>query len=160
MGQTVLPGGATVASALETHRLSRFWQSCPTVLRYAVAGGSTQVVYLSVLAAALATGLYYMFSLLLAQILAISYAFPVYRRYVFVARGPIARQFLTFIGIWWTGAVMSFVGVPLLVEGLGVRPFLAQLLVFIPVFTFSFLGHFKVTFRPRFSPPRKRAASE
>jgi putative flippase GtrA len=71
----------------------------------------------------------------------------VYRQHVFVGQGSLRRQFLAFLGIWWAGAAMSFIGVPALVEGFGIKPFVAQLLVFIPVFTFSFLGHLGLTFR-------------
>ena len=65
--------------------------------------------------------------------------------------GPLTRQFLTFMGVWWTGAAMSLIGVPALVESFGLAPFTAQLLVFIPVFAFSFMGHLRLTFRRR--PP-------
>ena len=41
-------------------------------------------------------------------------------------RVPSTRQFLTFLGIWWTGAAMSFIGVPALVE-FCIKPFVAQL---------------------------------
>jgi putative flippase GtrA len=126
----------------------RLWRSSPTIVRYGLAGGTTQLVYLAVLATALASDLHYLASLALAQVLAICYAFPVYRRHVFVATGPLPKQFLTFLGVWWTGAVMSFIGVPALVEGFSMKPFVAQLLVFVPVFTLSFLGHFGLTFRP------------
>jgi putative flippase GtrA len=133
-------------------RVGRMWQSWPTVVRYGLAGGTTQVVYLCVLGGALVADVPYMAAVAAAQVVAICYAFPVYRRHVFVAEGPLPRQFLTFMGIWWTGAAMSFIGVPALVEGFGIAPFIAQLIVFIPIFTFSFLGHLRLTFkssRPR-----------
>jgi putative flippase GtrA len=148
MGQVAAPRQVPPDKVLPLTRVAGAWHSMPTVVRYGLAGGTTQVVYLSVLGGALAADLYYMAAVALAQVVAICYAFPVYRRHVFVAVGPLPKQFLTFMGIWWTGAVMSFVGVPALVEGFGIAPFIAQLIVFIPVFTFSFLGHLRVTFKP------------
>ena len=147
MTNSAAPLGEAVVAVPHETAVVRLWRSSPTVVRYGLAGGTTQLVYLSVLAVALASDVYYIASVALAQVVAICYAFPVYRRHVFVAQGPLTNQFLTFLGIWWTGAAMSFIGVPALVEGFGIRPFVAQLVVFIPVFTFSFLGHLGLTFR-------------
>lgn len=147
MTQSVTPVGEPLVVLPKGNPALRFWRASPTIVRYGMAGSTTQLVYLTVLATALASDVYYMASVALAQVVAICYAFPVYRRHVFVAEGPLTRQFLTFLGIWWTGAAMSLIAVPALVEGFGVKPFVAQLLAFIPVFTFSFLGHFGLTFR-------------
>ncbi len=141
-------------SATVATRLVRRWRALPTVFRFGLAGGTTQMVYLTVFGAALATHLPYMVGLVVAQAVTICYAFPVYRRVVFAARGPLTRQFLTFMGVWWLGVAMSVVGVPVMVESVGMAPFVAQLLVLIAVFTFSFLGHLRLTFRPR---PRRSA---
>ncbi len=121
-------------------------------MRYGVVGGLTQVVYLSVLGAALAAGVHYVVGLVVAQVAAMSFAFPAYRGQVFRATGPLGRQLLSFLGVWWTGAALSLVGVPLLVELRGLRPFVAQLAVLVVVVTLSFLGHRQVTFRRRGAP--------
>lgn len=130
-------------------RVRRAWAVLPTVVRYGVVGGVTQVVYLSVLGTALALGAHYLLALVAAQLSAIAFAFPAYRGLVFEATGPLGRQLVTFLGVWWSGAVMSLVGVPLCVEALGLRPFVAQLLVLVLVVGLSFLGHLRVTFRQR-----------
>lgn len=143
------PTLATLPVAPDLGRGRRRWATLPVVVRYGVVGGLTQVVYLSVLGATLALGAHYLLALAAAQVSAIAFAFPAYRGLVFDATGPLGRQLATFLGIWWTGAAMSLVGVPLCVEALGLQPFVAQLLVLVAVVTFSFLGHLRVTFRPR-----------
>ncbi len=119
------------------------------VVRYGMAGIVTQIVYLSVLTAALATGWHYLVGMALAQVGAIAFAFPTYRARVFRSGGRVLPQFATFLGVWWTGVAMSFVGVPLLVEGAGLRPLPAQLVVLVGVVTMSFLSHRGLTFRAR-----------
>ena len=74
-------------------------------------------------------------------------AAPTYRAQVFRSDGRILPQFATFLGVWWTGVAMSFVGVPLLVEGAGLRPLPAQVIVLVGVVTMSFLSHRGLTFR-------------
>ena len=123
------------------------WQTLPTVVRYGVAGGVTQVIYLSTMSVALFLSAHYLLALLLAQVAAICFAFPVYRNLVFVAEGSLVRQLGTFLGVWWTGAAMSLLGVPALVEVAGLPPLTAQVLVLVVVVIASFLGHRNVTFR-------------
>ena len=127
--------------------------SLRTLLRYGLAGGTTQAIYLSVLVVLLRQDLHYAVCLTAAQVVAITFAFPVYRRHVFRAFGPIRRQLLTFLSVWWTGAAISLVGVPFLVEIWGLEPFVAQLFALVPVFFLSFAGHLKLSFRgPRRAP--------
>ena len=119
------------------------------LVRYALGGALTQVVYLSLIAVALALGMHYLAAIVLAQAIALSFSFPIYRRRVFRSTGPVLPQLVTFLGVWSVGAAMSLVGVPLLVELAGMRPLPAQLVVLVVIFVFSFLSHHKVTFRPR-----------
>ncbi|HMM95763.1 GtrA family protein [Phycicoccus sp.] len=143
------PTLAAVPVAPDLGRLRRTWAVLPVVVRYGVVGGVTQVVYLSVLGGSLLVGAHYLLALAAAQLCAMAFAFPAYRGLVFRAGGPLGRQVVAFLGVWWTGAAMSLVGVPLCVEALGLRPFVAQLLVLVGVVGFSFLGHLRVTFRRR-----------
>ena len=123
------------------------WKTLPTIVRYGVAGGTTQVIYLSTMSLALFMSAHYLLALLLAQAAAICFAFPVYRNLVFVAEGSMVRQLGTFLGVWWSGAAMSLLGVPALVEVADLPPLTAQLLVLVVVVTASYLGHRNVTFR-------------
>ncbi len=139
----VLPAPAPAV----THRVVTLWRALPVVVRYGLTGGVTQLIYLGVLGGALVAGTHYLGGLVLAQLAAMSFAFPAYRGLVFNASGSWTRQVIAFAGVWWTGAAMSFIGVPALVEVADVPPFRAQLLVLVVVVTVSFVGHRTVTFR-------------
>ena len=129
--------------------VSESWRRLPVPARYALAGATTQLVYLSTMALGLFGGLPYLAAIVLAQVLAIAFAFPVYRARVFEAHGQLVRQFLAFLGVWWAGAVASLVGVPLLVELAGLQPFPAQVLVIAMLVFVSFLAHRHITFASR-----------
>lgn len=145
MAETTLAPAPPAASL--PHRARRRWADLPVVVRYGLVGGVTQVVYLSVLAATLAAGAHYLVALGGAQLAAMTFAFPAYRGQVFRAEGPLGRQLVAFLGVWWTGAALSLAGVPALVELAGLRPLVAQLLVLVGVVLLSFVGHLRVTFR-------------
>lgn len=140
-------GVATADSRSGLRPVSRAWTGLPVVLRYALAGAVTQVLYLTALALGLAADVPYVAAIAVAQVVAIAYAFPVYRRRVFQAVGPLRLQFAAFLGVWWTGAAMSFVGVPLLVELVHLRPLTAQVVVLLIVFFYSYAAHANFTFR-------------
>jgi putative flippase GtrA len=123
------------------------WRALPTMIRYGLAGGLTQVIYLATLSAALWSGTFYVGALVLAQVAAMTFAFPTYRNVVFVAEGSLRRQLGTFLGVWWTGAAMSLLGVPVLVEIAGLRPLAAQLAVLVLVVLMSYVGHRNITFK-------------
>ncbi|MBT9255913.1 GtrA family protein [Phycicoccus sp. MAQZ13P-2] len=146
MAQPALaPSTARASGAL----LRRSWAELPVVVRYAVVGGVTQAVYLSTLAGGLAVGAHYLVALVVAQLVAMAFAFPAYRGQVFRADGPLRRQLVAFVGVWWTGAALSLGGVPALVELGHLPPLPAQLLVLVLVVGLSFVGHLRVTFRRR-----------
>ena len=107
----------------------------------------TYVVYLSAFVVAMATVDRYFLAICFAQVAAIAFAFPVYRRRVFRAEGSLRRQFVAFLGVWWSGAAMSLLGVPLLVETSPLGPLAAQVVVLLVVGAFSFFGHRRLTFR-------------
>lgn len=123
------------------------WRSLPQVVRYGVAACSTQVVYLSALAAGLWASLPLLGAMVTAQVAAMGWAFPLYRGVVFEASGSIWRQLARFWSVWWSGMAISFIGVPLLVHRGGVAPMLAQILVLGVVGIWSFLGHRFFSFR-------------
>jgi putative flippase GtrA len=129
-------------------------RALPLVVRYALVGGVTQAIYLIGLVAAMSAGAHYFVAIGVAQLVAIAFAFPTYRAWVFSADGPLLRQFTAFLGVWWSGALASLIGVPTLVEVVGMTPLVAQLLVMTTVALLSFAGHVGITFRPRPSRPR------
>lgn len=120
-----------------------------TLARYLLTGVLTQMVYLSLIAAALGLGAHYLVAIVMAQCAVLAFVFPLYRRRVFRADGPVRPQVMTFLAVWGTGAAMSLAGVPLLVETTGLPPLTAQLVVLVFIFMFSFFSHHTVTFRQR-----------
>lgn len=104
--------------------------------------------YLGVYALILATGLHYYLAILIAQILTIAWAFPVYRRFVFRS-APGSGDLVRFLGVWAGGAIAGFVLTPALVELFAVPPFWAQLATMLVVSLASFLAHALFTFRTR-----------
>lgn len=142
------PAGVVAAShhSPAPARGDRLARTLPLLLRYAVAGGLTYAIYLGAFIVALQLVDRYFVAICIAQVVAIAFAFPVYRNRVFRADGPLARQFVAFLGVWWVGAALSLAGVPLLVETTALGPLPAQLVVLVGVVGFSFLGHRRLTF--------------
>lgn len=116
-------------------------------IRYLLVAGTTTLVYLSILALALATGLPYMVAILVAQALIIAAAFPVYRTVIFRSTGRWQADLPRFVGVWGGGFVAGLVVTPALVELAGVPPFPAQVVAVAGVAVLSYLGHKFVSFR-------------
>ncbi|WP_377643923.1 GtrA family protein [Oryzobacter terrae] len=125
------------------------WLRLPMMVRFGVVGGAAQVVYLVALVAALATGIHYLLAVVAAQVVTIAFAFPMHKYLVFRSDGPIRRQFLMFLGVWWTGAAASFLGVLLLVEVVGLDPLPAQLVVMVLIAVWSFVANSRLSFARR-----------
>ncbi len=146
MGDGLRPA-TSASSTVEPSR----WHRLPVMVRFGLVGAAAQVVYLVTLIAALATGLHYLLALVVAQVCTIGFAFPMHRNRVFGAEGPVRHQLLMFLGVWWTGAAASFLGVLALVEAVGLQPVPAQLIVMVVVAGWSFLANSRLSFRPRAS---------
>lgn len=116
-------------------------------VRYVAVAGTTTVVYLGVLAMLLATGMPYMFGILVAQATIITVAFPAYRRLIFRSTGRWQSDLVRFLGVWAGGFVAGVVATPALVELAGVPPLPAQAIAVAVVAVASYLGHRFVSFR-------------
>lgn len=115
-------------------------------IRYLLVAGTTTLGYLALLAGLLATGMPYMFAILLAQAVTISVAFPTYRRLIFRSDQPWRHDLPRFVGVWGGGFVAGIVATPLLVELVGIPPFPAQVVAVVVVAVLSYLGHRYVSF--------------
>ena len=116
-------------------------------MRYVVTASAATVLYLGLLKLALASGLHYMVSILVAQALTIPVAFVAYRTVVFGPGASMRRDFRRFLSVWSGGAVAGLVGTPLLVELAGADPWFAQLLTVAVVALGSFVLHLTYSFR-------------
>ncbi|MEO6018620.1 MAG: GtrA family protein [Knoellia sp.] len=120
--------------------------------RYLVVAGTTQVGYLAlVVLGYVVMGWHYMIAILVAQVITIAAAFPAYRHVIFASQGRVRTDFVRFISVWASGAAAGVVLTPLLVEGFGMNPVVAQVLAIVVVAGGSYLGHRFFSFR---SPPR------
>lgn len=144
MRDALRPGAPSPASSWFAR-----WLRFPLVVRFGLVGGAAQVVYLGALIPALATGMHYLLAVVTAQVVTIAFAFPMHKYLVFRSDGPIRRQFLMFLGVWWTGAVASFLGVLVLVEVVGLAPLPAQLVVMVLIAAWSFVANHRISFARR-----------
>jgi putative flippase GtrA len=120
-------------------------------IRYLLSGGSIALLYLA-LFAGISYGfpdLNYLIVLAIAQVVTICAAFPLYRRFVFASTGTVTGDLRRFLAVWMTSLVVVVVGLPFLVEVVGMSPVPAQALITVLVPIGSFLGHKHVSFRSR-----------
>jgi putative flippase GtrA len=125
-------------------------------LRYLVCGAAVAGTYLAVFAA-LTYGFPrwgYPLVFVLAQVVAISLAFPLYRRFVFASTGSLRGDLRRFLSVWGASLVVSALGLPVLVELVGIEPVPAQVILVVLVAVGSFLGHRYVSFPHRARPGR------
>lgn len=125
------------------------WVHILQLLRYGVSAAAVALLYLIVYGVCLAFGLHYLLAILIAQVVAISVAFPIYRVFVFEATGAVWRDFLRFLGVWSGGAIAGVIATPILVEVFSVDPFWAQVFAILVISGGSFLAHRVFTFRHR-----------
>lgn len=118
-------------------------------IRYLLVAGTTTLGYLGLLAGLLATGMPYMYAILIAQAVTISVAFPTYRRLIFRSTSPWRRDLPRFVGVWGGGFVAGVVATPALVELAGIPPLPAQVIAVVVVAVLSYLGHRYVSFGGR-----------
>lgn len=120
-------------------------------VRYLLCGSAVALIYLGTFTGLELTaprwGYVAWFSV--AQVVAISVAFPLYRTWVFASRGSLRADALRFGGVWGTSLVLSAISLPLLVELVGLDPAVAQLLAVVCSAGWSYVGHRFVTFRQR-----------
>lgn len=118
-------------------------------VRYFASAGSVALLYIGLLAAGVALGVHYLIAILIAQVITISVAFPVYRRFVFQSHGPVLADFLRFLSVWATGAIAGIIVTPLLVELVHLHPVVAQVIAVAVVSVGSFLAHRLFSFRTK-----------
>jgi putative flippase GtrA len=114
--------------------------------RYYVVAAGVAIGYLAVYGAVLLTGLPYGWAIAIAQLITITWAFPVYRGFVFRWPGSAWSALPRFLAVWGGGLLAGAVATPLLVELGGVAPFPAQVIAMVVVSVASFLLHRTVTF--------------
>lgn len=118
-----------------------------TGLRYLIAGAFVAALYPGVYAILLLLGVQYFVGILASQSVAISIAFPLYRRFVFGPGASILTDLIRFLTVWAGGLVAGLIITPLVVELLSWNPWLAQVVAMAFVTTANFVAHRFWTFR-------------
>jgi len=111
-----------------------------------MSAGFVALLYLFVYWVGLQLELHYFIAILIAQVIAIIVAFPLYRAFVFESTSSIRSDFIRFLGVWSSGTVAGFIATPILVELFGVHPFWAQVSAILVISVGSFLFHRFFTF--------------
>lgn len=122
-------------------------------VRYLAVAGGVILLYLGLYSGGVLLGVHYFFSILIAQFITISVAFPLYRTVVFDSTGRILTDFVRFLSVWTTGAIAGIVATPLLVEVARIDPITAQVMAVVVVGVGSFLAHKFFSFRGRGGSP-------
>ncbi len=126
-------------------KVKQHWQ----VIKYLAVGGINTVVGLGVFAGLylwLGETLHYLVIAVVANIIAISNAFLLYRYVVFESRGNfVAEYFRTYL-VYGVSALLGLLLLGLQVEVLGLHPILAQVVVIVVTVLFSYFGHSRFTF--------------
>ena len=119
-------------------------------VRYLLVGGFTSVLYYALFAGgwlSLKSWLPYLAVTVLAHVTTALLVYPLNRVFVFESTAPWVRGFLRFYTVWAGGLLVSFVGLPLLIEVIGVPVLVSQGLLQCLVPVLSYLAHRFWTFK-------------
>ena len=124
-----------------------------TVVGYAIYAVLAQWVFADVFAG-------YLIALAMSYAIAITLAFVLYRRFVFVVKGNVVVDFVRFVSVYAVAILANVVALPILVELVGLSPLVAQAIVLVVTTIISFVGHKHFSFRRKREPAPARDGSE
>lgn len=112
-------------------------------VRYLIAGSGVVGLYLGlfVTGTLVLPDVHYWYVFVVAQTVAFSTAFVVYRSWVFGSLGSFRRDLVRFAGVWSTNLVAGAVALPALVELAGLHPAVSQVIAVVALSVSSYLGH-------------------
>lgn len=92
--------------------------------------------------------LHYVFLLLLSQVINVTSAYLVYKRFVFKTKGNLIREYCRFCMFYWLSFAANLILLPALVELFGLDPVISQGLFILVTAVTSYLWHVHYTFSP------------
>lgn len=95
--------------------------------------------------------LHYVILLLLSQVINVTSAYLVYKRFVFKTKGNLIREYCRFCTFYWLSFAANLILLPALVELFGLDPVISQGLFIIVAAVTSYLWHAHYTFSPDMS---------
>lgn len=121
-------------------------------LRFLIAGGLNTAIGLAfyplLLWVAPVLQTHYMVGLAISQATCLCIAYVVYKIGVFRTRGNMLKEFARFASFYLINYATNWLALPLLVEGAGVPPIIAQSLFTILIIVGSYFWHSRLTFKP------------
>lgn len=123
------------------------WARGREEIRYLVVAGCTSLGYLALVAVLLGMVRWYMVAIVIAQVITIAIAFPVYRKLIFRSTGSWRADLPRFVAVWTGGFLAGIVATPLLVELTPLQPLVAQAIAVAAVAVLSYAGHHFISFR-------------
>lgn len=126
---------------------SEWWARLPRIVRYGAVAGPVSLGYLGLFALLVSSGLWYLAAIAIAQCVAVSVAFPLYRTFVFTPGASVWQDFVRFLIVWSSGAIAGFIGTPALVESELLSPVPAHIVAVVVVSMLSFAAHRLFSFR-------------
>ncbi len=93
-------------------------------------------------------GLHYMAALVIAQFVSVIFAYFTQKFLVFRTKGNYFRELRRFSMFYIYNFAFNLVTLPIMVEGLHIRPIFAQFFLSIIVIITSYFWHSRITFKP------------
>lgn len=128
-------------------------------LRFLIAGGINTAFGLSLYPALLWASpwlrLHYLIALGIAQVISLTFAFTVYKSFVFRGKSNPLREVSAFISFYGVNYAVNWAALPFLVEVVHIPPVIAQIGFTIVLIVGSYFWHSKVTFRSLDQPRQK-----
>lgn len=92
---------------------------------------------------------HYLVVLTISYIISITNAYLCYKIFVFKTKGNIIKEYLRFYVVYGVGYVINIITLPIMIEVLGITPYISQGIVTVFIVTISYLGHKHFSFGQR-----------
>ncbi len=91
--------------------------------------------------------IHYVVVLVLSQVINVTSAYFLYKRFVFKTKGNLIREYCRFCTFYWLSFAANLILLPASVELLGLNPVISQGLLIVVTAVTSYLWHARYTFR-------------
>jgi putative flippase GtrA len=132
-------------------RVAAIFARNETQIRFLIAAGINTAFGLSIYPILLLSfailNRHYLWALAIAQALSLLFAFAVYKIAVFRTQAGIVGEFGKFASFYLINYAANWIALPLLVEGAGIPPILAQIAFSLVLMLGSWFWHSRITFK-------------
>ena len=121
-------------------------------LHYLLIGGWNTVfgygVFIALYYGTARFNIHYVVVLVLSQVINVTSAYFLYKRFVFKTKGNLIREYCRFCTFYWLSFAANLILLPASVELLGLNPVISQGLLIVVTAVTSYLWHANYTFNP------------